>query len=138
MINYLKQYITFGRFEIDEVLPFINDNKRDRRIYRVESTSFKVRMDSTRYKIFANNLHCSTCNIKGSFFLLQRIIDKSANIDTAHFNLYAEDLLNTNNGNIILMTQDHITPKSKGGKDLLSNLRTMCSYCNCKRNNKLI
>lgn len=132
-MDYLKQYTTFGVFEIEDVLPFINDNKRDRKIYVANNKEFKVRMDSMRYKVFARSLYCIKCNIKGSVFLLQRIEDKSINNDTAHFNLYAKD----DNGNLILMTQDHIIPKSKGGKDHLNNLRTMCSSCNCKRGNNI-
>ena len=37
----------------------------------------------------------------------------------------------------VLMTVDHILPKSKGGKATLDNLRPMCAHCNGRRGNKL-
>ncbi len=58
--------------------------------------------------------------------------------NVAHFNLYAEDELNINGGNLILMTQDHFIPKAKGGKDTLENLRTMCSICNHNKADTII
>ena len=42
-----------------------------------------------------------------------------------HFNLYAEL-----DGYIVLMTKDHIVPRSKGGKNMLENYQTMCCLCN--------
>ena len=50
-------------------------------------------------------------------------------INSYHFNLYAIG----ENGNWILMTKDHITPKSRGGRDHLSNLQTMCDQCNNRK-----
>ena len=34
------------------------------------------------------------------------------------------------NNEEILFTKDHITPRSKGGKNHISNYQTMCSKCN--------
>lgn len=53
---------------------------------------------------------------------------KSSKIPSAHFNLYAEK-----DGESRLMTKDHIIPKSKGGKNHLDNLQTMCDHCNSKK-----
>lgn len=35
-----------------------------------------------------------------------------------------------------MLTIDHIVPVSKGGLTVLSNLRTLCSVCNSKKNNR--
>lgn len=50
-----------------------------------------------------------------------------------HLNLYAVD----ENGKEILMTKDHIIPKSKGGKDHISNYQTMCVRCNMTKGNNV-
>ena len=48
-------------------------------------------------------------------------------------NLYAID----ENGKEVLMTKDHILPKSKGGKDEIDNYQTMCIRCNEAKGNNL-
>lgn len=50
-----------------------------------------------------------------------------------HLNLYAID----ENGKEVLMTKDHIIPKSKGGADDISNYQTMCERCNEAKGNRL-
>ena len=40
------------------------------------------------------------------------------------------------NGQEVLITKDHIIPKSKGGKDKLDNYQTMCVRCNKRKGNK--
>lgn len=36
-------------------------------------------------------------------------------------------------GRLVMMTRDHIIPKSKGGKDVIANLRPGCESCNSTR-----
>lgn len=45
-----------------------------------------------------------------------------ANGSAPHLNLYCADG--------VMMTKDHIVPRSKGGADVLSNFQPMCSRCN--------
>jgi 5-methylcytosine-specific restriction endonuclease McrA len=48
------------------------------------------------------------------------------------------DLFGTNKqGTEVMLTIDHILPKSKGGADDISNYQTMCSPCNGKKADKL-
>ena len=67
--------------------------------------------------------------IEGKYFAKEKFADQS----TYHLNLYAVD----DNGDEILMTKDHIIPRSKGGIDDISNYQTMCKLCNEAKGNKL-
>lgn len=95
----------------------------------------KVRATSLRYHTFANDLTCVSCGIKGQLLALERCLgDKGGDEGPEegqgfHLNLYGLDEM----GREILMTKDHIYPKSKGGPDTLENLQTMCTYCNSKK-----
>jgi len=85
-----------------------------------------VKMQSQRYKLFMRDihkLHCTTCGIKATHFLLQRGDDDIR----YHFNLFSDDTL---------MTKDHIIAKSKGGRNVLQNYQIMCTYCNNEKGNK--
>lgn len=125
-----NHFVTFGSFRIDEVLPFINCGKSKKK-YFVKEDSYKVNMSSQRYRVFANNLSCVVCKCIGIVFLLQwHECDYKAGNISPHFNLYAEK-----NGELILMTKDHILPRSKGGKNYLTNYQTMCIECNITKGN---
>lgn len=114
-----RHYTTFGEYTLDEVLPFVPDTDR----YKVKKVynNFNVKLSSQRLITFKHNNVCVCCGITGVKILLQATGDQQS----PHFNMYAED-----NGHDVLMTKDHIIPKSKGGKDELSNYQTMCHRCN--------
>lgn len=42
----------------------------------------------------------------------------------------SQQLIIDENGKEVLMTKDHIIPKSKGGANDISNYQTMCKRCN--------
>lgn len=90
-----------------------------------------VKMWSARYRTFAKSLRCVKCGLKGNYFRLERHALGSRK-NNFHFNLYA-----SNNGHEILMTKDHIIPKSKGGTNHIDNLQTMCTHCNRRKDNKV-
>ena len=94
----------------------------------------KVKLSSKRYKTFYHKgTTCVVCGVEGAYYAKE--IDKAqfARGSTKyHFNLYALG----KNGNEMLMTIDHIHPKSKGGSDKLVNLQPMCRKCNCKKGNR--
>lgn len=81
----------------------------------------EVGLNSLRIVLFKKHKTCVICGIVGSFLALE-----CNNDETAHLNMYGLDL----NGREILMTKDHILPKSKGGKDILENMQVMCVDCN--------
>lgn len=70
---------------------------------------------------------CVECGLTGVVFKLQRHHPK----EVPHLNLFAVDDCD----NDVLMTADHIIPKSIGGPRELFNLQTMCHRCNEKKAN---
>lgn len=91
----------------------------------------EIKLASQRYQVFLNSgTACVTCSLEGTFFGVEAFpIDKDNGY--YHMNLYA-----IKDGAEVLMTKDHIVPKSKGGKNHLSNYQTMCSVCNMEKGNK--
>jgi len=124
-------YATLKVYPVDTILPLVvkKDKANNYRSVRVELDGFKVVIDSTRLRLFKKSLKCVECGLEGSIFLLQRGKGEKKQHEPPHLNLYGKDLT----GNLVLMTKDHIIPKSKGGHGCLSNLQTMCTICNCKK-----
>ncbi|MHA1948244.1 MAG: HNH endonuclease [Candidatus Thorarchaeota archaeon] len=115
-----KTKVVWGEVDPDTVLSHIT-SAGIRKEYVVRDTTHYVRMNSHRYFIFASSRNCSACGLKGTKMLLEQ----HPNDNYPHFNLYGEE-----NGELILMTKDHVIPKSHGGKDRHSNYQTMCCTCN--------
>ena len=150
MINKLL-YTRIATFSLDEVIPFvftcIKQHKlkiqgytyddpiwvnASKKVYSFTTKEFPtlqqhtvVKMGSHRYQLFAlKGTNCIKCGLKGKFFALEQCIsDKSSKF---HFNLYGID----KNGYEIMITKDHIIPRSKGGKNVLSNYQPLCINCN--------
>lgn len=109
----------------EKVMPY-NTGKKGTIIIDFDGDPLKA--NSQRYTLFfTKGFKCVKCGIEGKYFAKER--DPSSNSDKYHLNLYALD----ENGKEVLMTKDHIIPKSKGGKNKLENYQTMCCRCN---NNK--
>lgn len=107
--------------------------------YYVLPNGYKVKPNSLRYQTFDRNLTCVECGLKGRFLALEKCLsdiggdegDKEG--QGYHLNFYALD----ENGKEILMTKDHIIPKSKGGPDHINNMQTMCTHCNAKKKDNM-
>jgi len=101
--------------------------------HRLVLFGHKVKMWSKRYENFAKNgIACAHCGIRGRYFCLERHCSNDER-NAWHFNLYALD----KDGKEVLMTKDHIIPKSKGGGNSIENLQTLCTICNEKKGNKI-
>jgi hypothetical protein len=90
-----------------------------------------VKANSLRYQMFMKyGTTCVHCGLKGQYFALERnTLDKANKIGRYHFNLYGVD----SDGYEVLLTKDHIIPKSKGGRDFIDNMQTMCVRCNINK-----
>ena len=151
-----SRYFRVGTFGLDEVLPYIFTREvrhelrkkgfsykskewveASKRSYPViingKRTEIAVSMGSHRYQLFAKEgVDCVNCGIKGKFFALERGFGD--NPKKFHFNLYGKD----EEGKEIMITKDHIMPRSKGGRNKLTNYQPMCYRCNNKKSNKVI
>ncbi len=86
----------------------------------------KIKGNSQRFQtFFTKGLKCACCGIEGKYFGKE----KDFNAARYHLNLYALD----ESGNEVLMTKDHIVPRSKGGASELYNYQTMCVKCNMEK-----
>ncbi len=115
-----KKTVFLGEFAPEEVLAHIS-KEETKKVYTVNGQDYLVRMNSHRYFVFRESLSCVACGIQGTKMILEHNpADKSP-----HFNLYAIE-----NGELILMTKDHVRPKALGGGEYHSNLQPMCAICN--------
>jgi 5-methylcytosine-specific restriction endonuclease McrA len=71
---------------------------------------------------------CVKCGIVGVELRTEKWKDGSLHTDLYAFN---------SNGHQVLMTVDHIIPKSKGGPNHIDNYQPMCEPCNAKKGNTL-
>jgi 5-methylcytosine-specific restriction endonuclease McrA len=106
------------KYSIEEVLSKHNaDNEK------IDFDGDLIPMGSARYANFKKHgVICACCGLEGKYFYKERFRQNS----NYHFNLYGID----KDGNEILMTKDHIIPKSQGGKDCLKNYQPFCEICN--------
>lgn len=125
---------------IDEVMKQINgyrdgkfeDNKNwrrhERKIFRYEFQGISVKISSLRLTTFKRKgIKCKCCGLEASHFAIDKQFKQGPQLN----------LFGMEDGEEILFTKDHILPKSKGGKDCLNNMQTMCTICNCKKGNNL-
>ncbi|HAU88390.1 MAG TPA: hypothetical protein DCW90_23820 [Lachnospiraceae bacterium] len=88
----------------------------------------KIKGNSQRFQtFFTKGLKCACCGIEGKYFGKEKDFESKR----YHLNLYAID----ESGNEVLMTKDHIVPRSKGGASELYNYQTMCAKCNVAKGN---
>lgn len=91
---------------------------------------FKFRTSTHSHLLFAEQgRECVGCGIEGVMF----IIETEFKDKRPHATLYAVD----DNGDVRLMTKDHIIPKSKGGINRQSNYQVMCQKCNNEKADKV-
>lgn len=138
-----RNYKHYGAFLPDVILNKVSIGANPK-IIVVDGIEFQVKLSSLRLRCFKKSKVCVVCGRIGTIMSLDRSRrshyrrrklknDLLEPFIQVHFNLYSEDP----DGTFTLMTQDHIIPKSKGGKNHLNNLQTMCATCNEIKSDRL-
>ena len=112
---------------LEEVLPFVKFSEKgtSKKVYNGDV----IKMDSLRYQLFSlKGVVCVNCGVTGSFFAKE----KNPKDKSYHLNLYGIN----SEGIEVMLTKDHILPKSLGGSNDLSNLQPMCKICNELKGNE--
>lgn len=129
----VKHYERNGLYGLEEVLPFIGEETHD-------FDGDTIRMASVRLQLFRLSVVCVRCKLEGFYFAKERTIYYDRKSDRFwpltthfHFNLYGHG----KHGNEVMLTKDHILPRSRGGLDELHNLQTMCAPCNSRKKDRM-
>ena len=135
MNKSLKNYtlIRLCKVSPEDVLLHIKDEfvqlERGSKPERAMIGGYRIKTGTLRLVTFkTRGLKCACCGLEGAFFA----IETQKEDIPPHMNLYAIN----DDGKEVLMTHDHIIPKSKGGTNRLENCQTMCKPCNEKKGNK--
>lgn len=119
-------YIRAGLLPIEFVLA--NSGKQD------VTTDLGVQIGFSSWRIAcyaAKGVKCEHCGMEGTYFAAEK--NHCDATERFHLNLYHREP----NGKEVMMTVDHIFPKSKGGGNHISNLRPLCAPCNLKKADKV-
>lgn len=120
--------IAYKKYSVEEVLSAMDVPASYRRSKLPDGTTFKCKSD--RLVLFRDKgVICVSCGIVGNIFILETHSPEIA----PHLNLYATN----DEDKLVLMTKDHIVPKSKGGANSLDNYQPMCTRCNGKKADKM-
>lgn len=124
------------RYPIDLVFTILGEENLATECYSKSCKSTENQITVDGYNVYTRSLRymtfyqkgckCCVCGKEGTHFTLDSGAD---NPDRKHFNLRADDGT--------LMTRDHIIPKSRGGREHISNMQTMCVDCNKAKGNHM-
>ncbi len=134
MMVKTQKYQRLCVLSLEAVLPLLRKTT-DKEI--IEGVRLKT--SSLRLRTFAQKgTDCCACGLKASFFAIERDMTHARLFPDStqgyHLNLYGLDL----DGHEVLMTQDHIYPKSLGGSNTLDNSQTLCRPCNALKADQVL
>src|SRR6188474_3203734 len=113
----------FETFKYEDILNLIPDHTN--KSLKVPLAGFNVKIGNQRLVLLKKSNVCVCCGLVGTQWALEKTEPLA---QTPHLNLYG--IVGKER---VLMTKDHIVPKSAGGDNTMDNLQTMCYICNCKK-----
>jgi 5-methylcytosine-specific restriction endonuclease McrA len=116
---------TYAAWLLHELLPLVGHGQPKITLPTPHDGTYTINVNSSRLECLRRKPACIMCGRAGHIWLLQ-----SHTTEHPHLNLYSVYPVQDEDDELILMTQDHRVPRSKGGKSTQDNLQTMCSYCN--------
>jgi 5-methylcytosine-specific restriction endonuclease McrA len=122
----VKGFTRYGQYTIAEVLPHIGNRRHE---FQWKNGHISVRMGTQRMLLFKRQQECQCCGLKGQYFALE-----FSGCFQPHFNMYGVN----DQGHEVLLTVDHINPRSKGGKSTPENVQLLCTHCNAAKSNSLM
>jgi 5-methylcytosine-specific restriction endonuclease McrA len=85
-----------------------------------------------RYQVFLEiGFNCVKCNLLGTHWVWWK--EEKGQEPKEHWDLAGYN----DQGHLVMITIDHIMPRSKGGANDTSNYQPMCSFCNQKKADKI-
>ena len=122
----LKRYTRFARLGLNELPTFLKTPRK------ITILGHLLNCRSTRMKLLFvhKELTCKCCGIQASFAAVETCPSSKG---YKSLNFYGYDPW----GKEVLLTWDHIKPKSLGGSNSLSNAQCLCSICNSIKGNSL-
>lgn len=127
-----KHLKRIGRYEIAEIFPLIGapgiNGILGRHLLNSQIGLKSVKLNGSRIQLLKAQPECQCCGLKGSFFAMET--DKTG---SRHFNMYGFN----EHGHEVLLTVDHITPRSLGGKNH-KNTQVLCYHCNQAKANHIM
>ncbi len=126
-------YQVLGVFDIEDVLPYIAKDGTEGKLtidYVINCVVWSVNMGSDRMRCLQRSPRCLCCGLEGIQFQLEL----PPRDKRPHFNLYGMDT----DGDLVMLTKDHIIPRARGGGNHQSNLQTLCCLCNERKRDLLV
>ena len=131
LAEYYKNYPVKSRYErketysVEKVLELLHSRK----LHGILDGDKVSLCKSDRLLTFrVRGTSCASCGLKGEYFAKERSLGQ----ETYHLNLYG--LIN---GEEVMLTLDHVIPKSKGGKESMYNYQVLCAPCNERKADKI-
>ena len=120
-----------GILSIDDVRKLYREAKNKKTKYLVIN-GVTVKMSSQRYVVFleTSGTKCKCCKKEATYFAVER---QKGSCEHYFLNLYNKEKKKPE----VLMTKDHIIPRSLGGRSTIENYQTMCQTCNSRKGSEV-